>query len=76
MICLPPLQIVGGMRVVSRMAQPFQDDLQLAFSGQGKSAGAAPFEADLASGEAANGMRHNGLPGLGVPFKNVVRAEV
>ena len=64
------------MRLVSSPAQLFQRELNLALGGQGKGAGVAAFQADFAAGEAAKGMRHNRLAGFGVPFKDVVGAEV
>jgi hypothetical protein len=34
------------------------------------------LETDFAAGETAKGMRHDGLAGFTVPFKDIVRAEV
>ncbi len=66
----------GRVRFVSRRAQLFQGGLKLAFGRQGNGAGIAAFEADFAAGEAAKWMRYDRPAGLGIPFKDVVRAEV
>jgi hypothetical protein len=59
-----------------RRAQLFQADLKFMFGRQGNSASVAAFEADFAAGETAKWMRHGRPAGFGVPFKDVVRAEV
>jgi len=63
-------------RLVFHPTQLFQSNLKLAFSRQGDSAGGAAIQADLAAGEAAKRVRHERPAGFGVPFKDVVRAEV
>jgi len=50
--------------------------LEFTFGGQGYSAGIASFQADFTPGKAAERMRHIRPPGLGIPFKYVVRAEI
>jgi hypothetical protein len=62
MVCCPTQFLEGGV--------------EFAFGGQGNGAGVAAFQADFAAGETAKGMRHEWPAGFGVPFKDIVRAEV
>jgi hypothetical protein len=62
--------------LISRPAEFFQRDLKLKFGGQRDGGGIATLKADFAAGKATEGMRHERLAGFGVPFKDVVRAEI
>ena len=53
-----------------------QCDLQFVLGREGYRAGVTTVEAYFAAGEATKRVRHDGLSGLGVPFKDIVRAEV
>ena len=74
---LYPLQrMKRAGRLACLSAQLFQCNLKLAFGRQGNGAEGATFKADLAAGEAAKRMGHERPAGFGIPFKDVVRAEV
>ena len=70
------LDVRRARALLNLLPQSLEGDMEFVFGGQGNGTIIAAVEADLAAGQAAQGMRHHGPAGFWVPFKDVVRAKV